>query len=157
MQRLPLPCDAEPNCEKELRCALESAGWRYTRQRAAVYSYLRSVETHPTADEVFRAVQVRVPNISLATVYKALDALVAANLALKLDGGDGPAHYDGQTRAHYHCRCLTTGQVRDVPTPFDPDLLRKLDPQLIDRLKSEGFHVTDYRLELIGYREPAPS
>ena len=78
------------NCPVEdeaLRLALEHAGWRYTRQRAAVHAYLRSVEFHPTAEQVFAAVRRCLPNISLATVYKALEALVDAHLAARVADG----------------------------------------------------------------------
>ena len=57
-----------PVGEAELRLALERAGWRYTRQRAAVFACLRSVTSHPTAEQVFAAVRQQIPNISLATV-----------------------------------------------------------------------------------------
>src|SRR5260370_41448863 len=106
-----------------LRQALESAGRRFTRQRAAVYDYLRSVESHPTAEEVCVAVRRQIPKISLGTVYKALEALVASHLADKLTSNDGPARYDSHSQAHYHVRDLQTGQVLDLPTPFDPNLL----------------------------------
>jgi Fe2+ or Zn2+ uptake regulation protein len=135
----------------ELRQALDKAGWRYTRQRAAVYDYLRGSEEHPTAEEVYLAVRHSIPKISLATVYKALDALVASNLASKIAHVDGPARYDCRQDAHYHMRCLKTGQIRDLHTPFDPHLLDKLDPFLVESLHQLGFNVTDYRLELLGY------
>jgi Fur family peroxide stress response transcriptional regulator len=145
------PCGAGP---VDLRRALEKAGWRFTRQRAAVYDYLQAVDDHPTAEEVYGAVRKRIRNISLATVYKALEALVDCGLATKLDYADGPARYDHRTDAHYHVRCLRTGQVRDLPTPFDPYLLDKLDRKLVEDLRSKGFQVTGYRLELLGdYQE----
>src|SRR5439155_4739255 len=137
--------------EAELRHALEKAGWRFTRQRSAVFSYLRSVDLHPTADQVYSAVRQQIPNISLATVYKALEALVDAGLAAKLADADGPARYDCRSEAHYHLRCLKTGQVRDLPTSFDPDLLDKLDPTLLSSLRAQGFLVTGHRLELLGH------
>jgi Fe2+ or Zn2+ uptake regulation protein len=149
------PTSAETGIENlprpDLRGALEQAGWRYTRQRAAVFDYLRAVDWHPTAEEVYRAVRRRIPNISLATVYKALEALVSCQLATRLANADGPARYDCRCDHHYHLRCLRTGQVRDLPTPFDPKLLDKLDPGLVEHLRRQGFHVTDYRLELLGY------
>ncbi len=137
----------------ELRQALEKAGWRCTRQRAAVYSYLRSVDLHPTADQVYSAVRQLIPNISLATVYKALEALVDAGLAAKLADAEGPARYDCRSEDHYHFRCLKTGQVMDLATPFDPSLVDKLDPNLIEVLRQQGYHVTGHRLELLGYFE----
>src|SRR5271166_3107584 len=88
-----------------LRRALEQAGWRYTRQRQEVYDYLCSVASHPTAEDVYRAVRSQIPKISLATVYKALEALASAGLVTKLADVSGAARYDGRTEAHYHFRC----------------------------------------------------
>jgi Fe2+ or Zn2+ uptake regulation protein len=137
--------------EEQLRLALEHAGWRFTRQRAAVFEYLCAVHGHPTAEEVYLSVQRRIPHISLATVYKALEALVDAGLVAKVGGEDGPSRYDCRRENHYHFRCLKSGAVHDVPTAFDPHLLEKLDPQLIEELRRQGFHVTNYRLEVLGY------
>jgi Fe2+ or Zn2+ uptake regulation protein len=137
--------------EPDLREALDHAGWRLTRQRSAVYDYLRSVESHPTAEEIFVAVRKDHPHISLATVYKALEALVDSRLANKLTYADGPSRYDCRRDAHYHVRCLRTGKISDLDTPFDPKLIDKLDPTLIQKLlHDQGFEVTGYRLELLG-------
>ena len=144
----------KPICPAEgeaVRRALEKAGWRFTRQRLAVYEYLCAVESHPTAEEVYAAIRPRIPKISLATVYKALEALVESHLASKLAYADGPARYDCRCDAHYHIRCLKTGQVRDLETSFDSQLLDKLDPSLVESLQRQGFEVTDYRLELLGH------
>src|SRR5215212_8512620 len=97
--------DVCPPGEEGLRQALEQAGWRFTRQRSEVFSYLRSVEAHPTAEQVFAAVRQSLPNISLATVYKALEALVDAGLAARLADDGGPVRYDGRPQPHYHLRC----------------------------------------------------
>jgi Fe2+ or Zn2+ uptake regulation protein len=137
----------------ELRSALEAAGWKLTPQRLAVYEALRSAEGHPTAEEVCRRVRRTIPTISLATVYKALEAFSAAGLAAKLSAQDGTARFDARREHHYHFRCLRSGTVEDLPTDYDPDLIAKLDPGLADRLGRRGFRVTGYRLELVGYFE----
>lgn len=139
--------------ELSIRAALDRAGWRFTRQRAAVFDYLRSVETHPTAEEVYTAVRRHIKHISLATVYKALEALVDAGLANKIADAEGPARYDCRSEAHYHFRDVRTGRLRDLDTSYDPHLLEKLDPSLVEALRRQGFHVTSYRLELLGYSE----
>jgi Fe2+ or Zn2+ uptake regulation protein len=138
--------------ESHVRHALEEAGCRYTRQRAEVYSFLHGVESHPTVEEVFRAVRRHVPRISLATVYNALEALVSAHLAAKLTSDDGRSRYDCRSEAHYHLRDVETGEIRDLPVEFDPELLAKLDPKLVDKLAGSGFEVTGYRLEVLGRR-----
>jgi len=134
-----------------LRRALEKAGWRFTRQREAVHAYLCSVDCHPSAEQVYLAVRQQLPHISLATVYKSLEALVDVGLASKLADTEGPARYDCRNDAHYHFRCLETGEVHDLETPYDPRLLDKLDPRLVASLQTQGFEVTGYRLELLGH------
>jgi Fur family transcriptional regulator, peroxide stress response regulator len=134
----------------EVRAALRTAGCRYTTQRAAVYTYLEQAHHHPTADEVYQAVRRRIPHISLATVYNALEALVESQLANKLNNGAGSARYDCGGEDHYHLRDLNTGEVRDLPINFDPQLLQKLNPQLLKKLSRDGFQVTGYRLEVLG-------
>ena len=141
----PMPPIARPDPEQAdtlLREALEANGQRFTDQRAAVYRFLLGTTDHPTADEVFTAVRADIVDISLATVYKALETLVSCNLAVKLSYGDDSARYDARTDDHYHSRCLQCGQVRDVPGQV-PEIL----PQLhVD----EGFRVQGYRVEVIG-------
>ncbi len=129
--------------EAVLRQALEQKGQRYTEQRSAVYHYLLSTVSHPTADEVFTAVRSRIPDISLATVYKSLEALVGCGLAMKLTYGDASARYDGNPSPHPHARCTTCGAVMDVPGRLDARVLSGLGPV-------DGFEVEGYRLELVG-------
>lgn len=133
--------------ETVLRVALETNGQRYTEQRAAVYRFLLATDQHPTADDVFTAVRNEIPDISLATVYKALETLVGCGLATKLTYGDDSARYDGRTDPHPHARCLSCGRVLDVPGT--------LDLQQLERLGTvNGFAVEGYRLELVGHCEP---
>lgn len=143
----PAPCPIE---DTTVRRALEAAGWRFTRQRAAVFAYLRTAPGHPTAEQVFAAVRRHMPNISLATVYKALEALVDARLANRIAGDHGPTRYDGRSEPHYHLRCQHSGEVIDLPLAYDPALLDKLDPQLVETLRQQGFEITGHRLELVG-------
>jgi Fe2+ or Zn2+ uptake regulation protein len=137
--------------DQALRDALEAAGWKFTRQRAAVYSHLCRAEGHPTAEDLYQRVKLDIPSLSLATVYKALEALTASSLATKLPDAAGTARYDARRDHHYHLRCLRSGIVEDLPTPFDPELISRLDPQLSGSLELRGFKITGYRLELVGY------
>jgi Fur family transcriptional regulator, peroxide stress response regulator len=126
-----------------LREALEASGQRFTEQRAAVYRFLRGSFEHPTADEVFTAVRGEIADISLATVYKALETLVTCGLAAKLSYGDDSARYDARTDDHYHSRCLGCGMVRDVPGSV---------PTAVPSLQvGDGFRVEGYRVEVVGY------
>jgi Fe2+ or Zn2+ uptake regulation protein len=147
-----------PLDHESLRLILEDAGLRCTPQRLAVYDQLTRAEHHPTAEDIYQSVRVAMPHISLATVYKALEALVETGVAAKLPpvAGDAGARYDARRDPHYHFRCLRTGTVHDLPTRFDPGLIARLDPQLADYLNRQGFRVTGYRLELVGYQGEGP-
>jgi Fur family peroxide stress response transcriptional regulator len=126
-----------------LREALEANGQRFTEQRAAVYRFLRSTTEHPSADEVFTAVRGEITDISLATVYKALETLVSCQLASKLTYGDGSARYDARTDEHCHSRCLRCGMVRDVPEHLEVPPLPEIE-------LGNGFQVQGYRVEVVG-------
>ncbi len=128
-----------------LRKALEARGHRFTHQRAAVYRLLADTTVHPTADEVFLGVRAEVPGMSLATVYKSLETIVACGLASKLSHADGSARYDGRTDPHHHARCLACGSVSDIQGELRDSELSQVQSEV------NGFHVTGYQLELTGY------
>lgn len=129
--------------ESLLREALEANGQRFTEQRSAVYRCLLETNEHPSADDLFTSVRRTIPDISLATVYKSLEALVSCGLASKLTYGDGSARYDGRTDPHPHARCLSCGKVLDLPGRLDTEMLAELG-------HLPGFSVEGYRVELIG-------
>lgn len=129
---------------EQLREALEAHGHRFTTQRAAVYDVLAGTDAHPTADDVFTAVREDVPDISLATVYKALEAFVSSGVARKLTLGSGPARYDGRTDDHEHIRCLSCGRMQDIEGLRPDDWMEGLADMT-------PFSVVGYRLELEGY------
>ncbi len=127
-----------------LKVKLGQQGAVMTQQRTAVYAYLHRAATHPTAEEVFLAVKPQLPKLSLATVYKNLEALVACGAASKLTYGDAAARYDIRTDHHYHARCLQCGQITDVEPAAQA--------ALADDIKApRGFRVEDYRVEVLGY------
>lgn len=130
--------------ERRLRAALEADGHRFTSQRAAVYDALDATAAHPTADEIFTSVRARIPDISLATVYKALEAFVSCGVARKLTVGPGPARYDSRTDEHDHVRCLACGRVSDVEGGRSSEWLDGVGGHT-------DFEVVGYRLELVGY------
>ncbi len=126
-------------------------GQRFTRQRARVYEVLAATDQHPTAEEVYRKVRQSLPSVSLATVYKSLDALVRCGLAQKLSYGDGSARYDAFADVHPHMRDLETGRVLDVPGDMVQDLALAVPDDVAARIEQRtGFHVSGLRVELLG-------
>ena len=76
-------------------------------------------------------------------------------MAARIAHESGAARYDARSDSHYHLRCERTGEVRDLPLPYDPHLIEKIAPQLIEALRREGFEITGHRLELVGQFRPS--
>jgi Fe2+ or Zn2+ uptake regulation protein len=131
------------NERRALRQTLHEQGVQLTSQRAAVFDYLSNVAHHPTAEEIYLAIKPKLPRISLATVYKNLEALIKCEVVSKLTYGDASARYDIRTDHHYHTRCLECGRVWDLDAVKGSAWLKQLKPQA-------GFEVSDYRLEILG-------
>ena len=84
---------------------------KLTPQRIAVCKYLKSTKEHPSAETIYKALQVEFPTMSLATVYKALKTLVEVDLVQEINVGEGNFRYDGNVCSHPHIQCLTCGSV----------------------------------------------
>ncbi len=82
----------------------------------AVLDVVRSVQTHPTALEVYEKVKQVRPRIGLASVYRILGHLVEQEYIKELSYGDGSSRYDGRTSRHDHGVCTCCGALLDLPT-----------------------------------------
>lgn len=105
---------------------------RYSRQREVVYGILSATDTHPTAEWIYFEAKKVLPNISLATVYRNLRELVAADMAKVVLTKDAKEHFDADVSQHCHFVCESCGKVFDVKTKFD---------QSVQGVEEEGFVV----------------
>lgn len=89
---------------------------KYSRQRAAILSFLQTRKDHPTAELVYSSLKAEFPNISLGTVYRNLNQLAEAGMIAKLQFGDlGIDHFDYDTASHQHFVCNQCNAVIDLP------------------------------------------
>ena len=127
---------------KELSEGLRQEGYRFTHQRRIILEEVRMQQYHPSAKEVYDTVKVRLPNISLGTVYRGLGVLVELGQIRKVDHGEY-ARFDANLAEHYHLICTDCDQLLDVDAPLSEPLNTK-------QLKARGFEVQGYKLELYG-------
>ena len=126
-----------------LQTEVKPAALRMTRQRCVILEELDRPGTHPTADAVYQRVRLRIPNISLGTVYRNLEVLSQAGMIRKLHIGSGQKRYDRALHKHYHIRCVECGRISDVaPEPFG-------DLEEAARGKC-GFEILGHELEFEG-------
>jgi Fur family peroxide stress response transcriptional regulator len=97
-----------------------SHGLSVTHQRLAIFEALASSREHPSAEQLHRAVQRRIPTLSLATVYKNLEALKAIGAVADVNPLHEQARYEaalpgaGAGHPHHHLVCISCKKVRDL-------------------------------------------
>jgi len=99
---------------KVIQRSLESGGLRCTPQRYAVMAFLMECNRHPTAAEIFEAVNHRDPRSSRATTYNNLRDLVRAGLVREVAVEGRAARFDAKGTQHHHFICDHCGNVEDV-------------------------------------------
>jgi len=122
---------------------LEDTPLRMTKQRQVILDELRSVTSHPTADDMYDMVRRRLPNVSLGTVYRNLEVLAGSGVVQKIDVGGSKKRFDGNTEAHDHLRCTACGRVDDILINTETDF-----EEMAALLT--GYTVLRHRLEFIG-------
>lgn len=88
-------------------------------RRDAVLTVLKSTVSHPTAEWIYERTKEIIPNISLGTVYRNLNDLIKAGLAIKVQGVFDKDRYDANCSIHSHLICDDCGSVIDFEHP-DP-------------------------------------
>ena len=101
---------------------LATGGFRHTPQRQHVYQVLLDRPDHPTAEEVFLRAKETRPEISLATVYNCLDALVRCDLVKQVNVDRSATRFCPNMREHAHFFCESCGGVYDLE-PATGDVL----------------------------------
>lgn len=99
---------------------LTIGGFRFTPQRQQVYDVLLQKRDHPTADEVFIRAKKKMPEISHATVYNCLDALVECGLVRQVQLDRGATRFCPNMHEHCHFYCDVCDTVFDVDLPAKP-------------------------------------
>ena len=117
---------------------------RQTRQRQAVIEVLRASREHPDAAWIHAQVRGSLPNVSLGTVYRTLDALVRDGVVMTIERAGQATRYDyrREVEDHHHAVCPGCGAIFDVEAQAMPCLPAAALPA--------GFQVTGVRLEFMG-------
>src|ERR1051325_11660169 len=97
-----------------IRLSLEDSGLRCTPQRYAVIAFLLEHNKHPTAAEIFEAVNRMDPRTSRATTYNNLRDLVRVGLVREVAAEGRAARFDAKGAPHHHFICDRCGNVEDM-------------------------------------------
>ena len=114
-----------------IKRSLEDRVLRCTPQRYAVMAFLMEHNSHPTAAEIFEAVNRVDPRSSRATIYNNLRDLVETGLVREVAIEGRAARYDAKDVQHHHFICDRCGNVEDmewyaVPKPASGSLGKRV-------------------------------
>jgi Fur family transcriptional regulator, peroxide stress response regulator len=117
--------------DAEIKRSFDGSGLRCTPQRYAVMAFLMERNRHPTAAEIFEAVNRMDPRSSRATTYNNLRDLVRAGLVREVAAEGRAARFDAKGMRHHHFICDRCGNVEDVkwydvPKPASSSLSKRV-------------------------------
>ena len=95
------------------------------RKRNAILNYLRSTDTHPSAEMVYSHLKQEYPDISLGTVYRNLAMFKNKGEIISVGTVNGVERFDGNTMPHVHFVCTGCEAVSDLPQIAVPEELNR--------------------------------
>ncbi len=117
---------------------------RYSKKRQAILDCLRATKSHPTADWIYTQLKPKLPDLSLATVYRNLGQLKEAGLIRTVGNVDGNERYDGNAKDHPHAVCTSCGTIIDVEDyPLPEEYLSHI-------MHDTGFEIVSTGIEFSG-------
>ena len=123
---------------------LRSAGERVTRQRLLVAGALAESGRQVSAQDLYDGLRRVDPALGRATVFRTLEALVAAGLARRLEqDGHVYGYVSCAPEHHHHVACNRCGRVEEIDEAFITPVTERLSSEL-------GFEVDDARLDFYG-------
>jgi Fe2+ or Zn2+ uptake regulation protein len=123
---------------------LREAGERVTRQRLAVADALTAVGRQVSAQDLYGRLHAQDPSIGRATVFRTLDALVAAGVARRLElNGHVYGYVACRPEHHHHLSCDRCGRVDEI----DEAYIRPVSERVAANL---GFRIDDARVDFYG-------
>jgi Fur family transcriptional regulator, peroxide stress response regulator len=125
---------------------LKDRGLKITPQRVAVLEAIMELRNHPTAKKICEYIRHKHPNISTATVYKVLDALLECQLVKKVKTDEDIMRYDANLENHHHLYCSECDLIEDY---IDEDLDNLLKNHFKDK-NIKGFKIEDIVLQIRG-------
>jgi len=112
---------------EELREICRGQGLRLTHQRLEIFREMLSGSGHPSAEEVCQRVRLKLPSISLDTVYRTIYTFERCGIVKRLHALDDRIRFDSNLDAHHHLVCTRCKRVDDFYWPYFDSLERPVE------------------------------
>lgn len=87
---------------------------RYSKQREVILSVVQDSCDHPSAETIYKRVRKIIPNISLGTIYRNLNALGNSKFINKISIPDEVDRFDKTLDMHCHFYCENCLDLIDI-------------------------------------------
>lgn len=131
---------------EEISTKLNEKGLKVTPQRIAILEAIIKLNNHPTAENIIEYIRNNHPNISTATVYKVLDALVSNELVKKVKTEKDIMRYDAVMEHHHHLYCSECDLIED----YHDEALNAMLKEYFKKKSLPGFRIDDIVLQIRG-------
>ncbi len=118
-------------------------GLALTVQRRIILETVLDRDDHPTADQVYDDVQLRIPGVSRTTVYRVLDTLVRLGVLARPCTPGAVQRFDPGTHRHHHLVCTRCDRVSDL----DDEQFNAIQFPDVD---ASEFKIEDYSIHFRG-------
>lgn len=126
----------------QFKTACRKTGVKLTYQRLEIFREVAASLEHPDAEAVFKRVRLRMPTVSLDTVYRTLWLLNDLGVVTTLGPRRESVRFDANPRAHHHYVCVRCGLTLDFESVdlarFVPDAVKKMGSIVTTRLEVSG-------------------
>jgi Fur family transcriptional regulator, ferric uptake regulator len=130
--------------EERFEKYLSERGLRHSRPRELVVREFLKTSEHLSIEDLLKKVQRQDPKIGIATVYRAMNLLVEASLAVKREFATGSSAYEKMpTRHHDHLLCTGCGRIVE----FHREAIERMQDEIASRY---GFILDFHKMELYG-------
>ncbi len=114
---------------------------KVTPQRMGIVEELKG-EVHLSVDELYERMKSKFPSISLATVYKNINAMLEKNFLLEVKIPNIKSKYELAKEPHAHLQCVKCGKVEDIKL--------NLDSVIKESSQKSGYKIYEESLVLSG-------
>ena len=124
---------------------LSQHGLKSTRQRTVILTVLQGIKRHFTLDDLLAEVQLSIPNVGMATIYRTMKLFSAAGIVTERRFDDGITRYETFIEDDHHDHLICTTCKRIVE--FEDDIIEQRQHHVAEKF---GFKLISHRMELYG-------
>lgn len=128
----------------DFRRRCKEQGLAFTFQRQVIYEAVIDSRDHPTPELIYEQVRMRIPSISLGTIYKNVKTFLDSGVLKEVTLHHGSLRLESNMTPHHHLVCSSCKAIFDIEeTAVKPVFLPTNE-------LPAGFSIQHCRVEFVG-------